>query len=370
MKEINLASVVIAKRKEKKITQDELANYLGVSKAAISKWETAQSYPDITLLPHIATFFNITIDELIGYSPQMDREEIKRTYHRLSAEFAKEEFDVVHARCNEIISRYYSCFPLMLQMGILLINHAGLAGSHERCEQIVEEAAGIFERIRIEGDDVNAAKQALFLEAYCMLIRNKPQDALILLEGTEGPPMSSDGLFSRAYQMLGMTEKAKEKTQMEIYNSVILILNAFPMMFTLNADSPEKLDECVERAMAMDKVFEIRKLHPAILLPVIFSAAATYVSIGMNESALDMIEDYTAVASSAEFPYRLKGDSFFDMIDGALEALELGTDMVRNAETVKESIISTIADNQVFEVLHKDIRFKNAVSRLKSMSCS
>ena len=96
MKEINLASVVIAKRKEKKITQDELANYLGVSKAAISKWETAQSYPDITLLPHIATFFNITIDELIGYSPQMDREEIKRTYHRLSAEFAKEEFDVVH----------------------------------------------------------------------------------------------------------------------------------------------------------------------------------------------------------------------------------------------------------------------------------
>ena len=46
MKEINIAKMITTKRKEKKITQDELAKYLGVSKAAISKWETgvSQSY--------------------------------------------------------------------------------------------------------------------------------------------------------------------------------------------------------------------------------------------------------------------------------------------------------------------------------------
>ena len=49
MKEINVGKMIILKRKEKKITQDELAKYIGVSKAAISKWETGQSYPDITL---------------------------------------------------------------------------------------------------------------------------------------------------------------------------------------------------------------------------------------------------------------------------------------------------------------------------------
>ena len=43
MKEINIAKMIAKKRKEKKITQDELAKYLGVSKAAISKWETGVS---------------------------------------------------------------------------------------------------------------------------------------------------------------------------------------------------------------------------------------------------------------------------------------------------------------------------------------
>ena len=71
MKEINIAKMIAKKRKEKKITQDELAKYLGVSKAAISKWETGQSYPDITFLPILASYFNVSIDELIGYEPQM-----------------------------------------------------------------------------------------------------------------------------------------------------------------------------------------------------------------------------------------------------------------------------------------------------------
>jgi transcriptional regulator with XRE-family HTH domain len=68
MKEINLASVIVAKRREKGITQDELAAYIGVSKASVSKWETGQSYPDITFLPQLAAYFNISIDELMGLS--------------------------------------------------------------------------------------------------------------------------------------------------------------------------------------------------------------------------------------------------------------------------------------------------------------
>ncbi|MFQ7058001.1 MAG: helix-turn-helix domain-containing protein [Turicibacter sanguinis] len=42
MKEINVGKMIILKRKEKKITQDELAKYIGVSKAAISKWRQAK----------------------------------------------------------------------------------------------------------------------------------------------------------------------------------------------------------------------------------------------------------------------------------------------------------------------------------------
>ena len=100
MKEINIAKTLIAKRKEKSITQDVLAAYIGVSKASVSKWETGQSYPDITFLPQLATYFNISIDELIGYSPQMTKEAIRKLYCKLTGEFSTRPFDEVLNECH------------------------------------------------------------------------------------------------------------------------------------------------------------------------------------------------------------------------------------------------------------------------------
>jgi len=52
-------------RKKKGITQDQLSEHIGVSSQAVSKWENDLSCPDITLLPQLADYFNITIDELL-----------------------------------------------------------------------------------------------------------------------------------------------------------------------------------------------------------------------------------------------------------------------------------------------------------------
>lgn len=53
-------------RKEKNMTQEALANPLGVTNQAVSKWENDQSYPDIEQLPNIADLFGVTIDALFG----------------------------------------------------------------------------------------------------------------------------------------------------------------------------------------------------------------------------------------------------------------------------------------------------------------
>ena len=51
-------------RQEKHVKQDTLADYLGVSAQAVSKWETGASDPDIALLPKLASYFGVSIDEL------------------------------------------------------------------------------------------------------------------------------------------------------------------------------------------------------------------------------------------------------------------------------------------------------------------
>lgn len=64
-------------RIQKGLTQEKLANFLGVSYQTISKWEHDDTYPDITTLPTIAKFFNVSIDELLGANKAENEEEIE-----------------------------------------------------------------------------------------------------------------------------------------------------------------------------------------------------------------------------------------------------------------------------------------------------
>jgi len=63
---IKLHEQIAFLRKQKGLTQEQLANVLGVTNQSVSKWESGQCCPDIQLLPAIATLFEVSVDELLG----------------------------------------------------------------------------------------------------------------------------------------------------------------------------------------------------------------------------------------------------------------------------------------------------------------
>lgn len=63
---MNLGKTILELRRQKNVTQEELAAELGVTAAAVSKWENSYTLPDILMLCALADFFEVTTDELLG----------------------------------------------------------------------------------------------------------------------------------------------------------------------------------------------------------------------------------------------------------------------------------------------------------------
>ena len=74
---IHLAEQLRKLRKEKGNTQEELAVHLGITTQAVSKWEREEGYPDISLLPVIALYYDVSIDDLLGVG-EMVKEKRRR----------------------------------------------------------------------------------------------------------------------------------------------------------------------------------------------------------------------------------------------------------------------------------------------------
>jgi len=370
MSQLSIANAITQKRREKRITQDELANYIGVTKASVSKWETGQSYPDITLLPQLAAYFNISIDDLMGYEPQMSDEDIRKLYKELGADFTTKPFDEVMSHCRGIIKKYFSCFPLLFQIGVLYINYGYYTVtslSDDEKVAVIEEAKDLFLRVRSLSDDADLRQLTLHMLATCALLLNNPEDVIQMLKAKKDHiPSTNEVLLSQAYLIMGKTEEAKTELQNSIYDSIMGALGVINTYLNICTDNEEHFDEICKRTLATIKIWNADKLVPVVVIPMYLSAAVGYLAFGSKNKALDMLEAYTELATSGIFPISYKRDDFFDMINLPTDDLPFGTaETPRDEGSIKQSLIDGLVNNPALADLHENHRYKNMTSRLK-----
>lgn len=364
MNELNIARILVSKRKEKGITQEELAEFMGVSKASVSKWETAQSYPDITFLPQLASYFNITVDQLISYQPQMSKEDIRKLYHRLCRDFTSRPFEQVADEIRETMKKYYSCFPLMLSIGTLMINHHDLLEG-ERREEFIREALEIFIRIDSECSQLETCRQAKCMEAVCYTMLNQPSKIVDLLQDSKFPMTNETVLLAQGQMMNGQVDEARETLQIGAYQMLIsLIENLLGLWQSADASQAEEVER---RILAVSDAFDMEALCPSSMFSVYLNQAHIHLAYGREEEALAALRRYTDLATRDIYPLQLHGDAFFDKIERWLSDLDLGADAPRADATVKAGIVAAVKSNPTFSVLSNNGSYRLIVEALSTL---
>lgn len=147
----------------------------------------------------------------------MNKVDIRKLYLSLSSDFTVKPFDEVLGYCREIAKKYFSCFPLLFQIGALLVNKSMESGEADKTFAVITEAKELFIRVKKESDVLELCQLALNMEAFCALSLGNAEEVIALLEETSNKIISTETLLAPAYQMIGKERQAKSVLQVGIY---------------------------------------------------------------------------------------------------------------------------------------------------------
>lgn len=150
MQKLAVGKILQGLRKTKGITQEQLSEILGVSCAAISKWENEQMYPDISFFPILARYFNVSIDCLFGFSNELTEKEYNDFKMECIELFAQKQY----SNGMEKIKLFCYLFPTSdkskLNLIIAVIPYIALAQEVKIREKIVYQMVALCQKCTSE----------------------------------------------------------------------------------------------------------------------------------------------------------------------------------------------------------------------------
>lgn len=166
-------------RKERDITQEELAEILGVSCQSISRWETDVCYPDMELLPILSDFFGVTVDRILGVNEKIEQEKVQQYLNRFQNAISQGNIYDCIAIAREGVKEYPNNFVLLNKLMYALFVSGDSDGNipewKENMEKNDAEITSLGERIMKYCPDQNIRLEATARLAFnhCEMGRTK-----------------------------------------------------------------------------------------------------------------------------------------------------------------------------------------------------
>lgn len=293
MDKLPIGEVIFKLRKEKGITQDQLGNFIGVSTAAVSKWEGGISYPDITLLPTLATLFNVSIDRLLNFKIELSDDEVMKIFSECEAIFSNGNLDEAIEKSKSYILKHPGSYFLKFRIGFLFSMYSWKKDDEEKHMNMLSYAIELFESVAKNCSRIDLVEAALFqLGALYSLIEedDKAIDALNKIHKSQCDP---NDILASIYIKKGETKKARKLFQSKMYKNICditLICMGLANSYIKDEKDLSMAERYYNLAIDIKKVFSTEGESVLGLSMEYLNFAETYLKFNEDEKAIAMLQ--------------------------------------------------------------------------------
>ena len=347
--EWKIGETIAALRRQRGITQEALAGAVGVSAAAVSKWETGVSCPDVALLSPLARALRTDVNALLGFTAKPTDAECAAYVNEVAALALGGDAEAARARIAALLREYPGCPALQYQLAALLMSlpmwEGGDASGKEREEakKLLEEAA--------QGNDPGYAAAAAHMLAGLCVGDDELARAEALLDGLPQPAPDASLLRALIAEKRGDVETAKRMLQTSL-------LHAFNQMQTGLARLASAPFAEPQEALAVVRVHEACAAavgYPFSMSDSLYTEA--YIRLG------DLPRAGKHLLRLAEFfsspPKELSSPLFSALSKGA-------SDMSRSFQAMRRIFVESLAEEETLAPLRGTPEYEAALALLRA----
>lgn len=241
-------------RREKGLTQEQMAAALGVTSAAVSKWETNAAIPDVAMLCPLARLLGITVDALLDFRPALEQEEINALLEDRRKLFEEKRLEEAVESCEALLREYPDDLRLKCAAAGLYVMYMPAFSNTDGIDRQMERAIALLEDSRKSKDPLLAANsRSMLVNLYIM--REELDKALELLD--QEPEAQLNARITRANILLrkGELDEAEKLYQTELWTAgrdVTLALVGMHNTACRREDWVRAM-ECVDMALAAER---------------------------------------------------------------------------------------------------------------------
>lgn len=272
---MQIGEVIRKYRKEKGMTQEQVAEYLGVTAPAVNKWEKGSTYPDITLLPPLARLLNTDLNTLLCFREELTKQEIGVFLNEVLETIQKEGYEAGLAMVEEKIREYPTCDSLILS-GAMSLEGAlfmypvswteeekepeAKANQENRRQQYRKRLEALYERAA-ESSDTEIRNQANRMLLNRCMERKEYEQAQKLIDTFPKNIADYQQMQAKLWIETGRKKEAEALLERQIMGEAVSIQGKLISLMELaeEDDEKERADFLAETAQKTAKLYGLTK---------------------------------------------------------------------------------------------------------------